>query len=60
MIVARNNTKMINNSDDINSQEMEKLDEEQDVMWRRLIHGAAYLRLKQSGMGLRLKVGCLL
>ncbi|PWA57182.1 autoinhibited H+ ATPase [Artemisia annua] len=33
MVAARNNADMNNNSDVINSKEMEKFDKEQDVMW---------------------------
>ncbi|GKD40067.1 protein TSS, partial [Tanacetum coccineum] len=45
-----------NPEDNSSSKEMEKLDEEQEVLWRKLLPEATYLRLKESGTGLHLKL----
>ncbi|KVH93684.1 Tetratricopeptide-like helical [Cynara cardunculus var. scolymus] len=44
-------------SDDSGNREAAKLDEEKEMMWRKLLSEAAYLRLKESDTGLHLKVG---
>ncbi|KAL4571337.1 hypothetical protein LXL04_018095 [Taraxacum kok-saghyz] len=46
-------TEEVNKSD--NSKETVKLDEEQEMMWRKLLPEAAYSRLKESATGLHLK-----
>ena len=38
---------------------MKKVDEEKEIMWRKLLPEEAYLRLKESDTGLHLKVGLL-
>ncbi|KAK4431900.1 protein TSS [Sesamum alatum] len=42
-------------SSDVNKKEDEKRDEEKEIMWRKLLPEAAYLRLKESETGLHLK-----
>ncbi|XP_024978945.1 protein TSS-like [Cynara cardunculus var. scolymus] len=42
-------------SDDSGNREAAKLDEEKEMMWRKLLSEAAYLRLKESDTGLHLK-----
>ncbi|CAA2967445.1 TSS isoform X2 [Olea europaea subsp. europaea] len=44
-----------NNSSDIDKKELEKLDEEKEIMWKKLLSEAAYLRLKESETGFHLK-----
>lgn len=48
-----------NNSSDANKKELEK-DEDKEIMWRKLLPEASYLRLKESETGLHLKVTLLL
>nr|XP_043625166.1 protein TSS [Erigeron canadensis] len=45
----------INKSDDSGNKEAAKLDEEKEMMWRKMLPEAAYLRLKESDTGLHLK-----
>ncbi|KAK6151543.1 hypothetical protein DH2020_014178 [Rehmannia glutinosa] len=40
---------------DSNKMELEKQDEEKEILWRKLLPEAAYLRLKESETGLHLK-----
>ncbi|KAK6151553.1 hypothetical protein DH2020_014188 [Rehmannia glutinosa] len=40
---------------DLNKMELEKQDEEKEILWRKLLPEAAYLRLKESETGLHLK-----
>ena len=47
----------LTNSD---SSQLEKQDEEKEMIWRKLLPEAAYLRLKESETGLHLKVWLLL
>lgn len=54
-VPAGNNLDMNKNSD-ANNQELEKQDLEKEVMWKKLLPEAAYLRLKESDTGLHLKV----
>ncbi|KAI9378489.1 hypothetical protein POPTR_018G102500v4 [Populus trichocarpa] len=42
-------------SDSTNQKESEKMDEKMEVMWKKLLPEAAYLRLKESETGLHLK-----
>ncbi|KAJ6958164.1 protein TSS-like [Populus alba x Populus x berolinensis] len=42
-------------SDSTNQEESEKMDEKMEVMWKKLLPEAAYLRLKESETGLHLK-----
>ncbi|XP_055822957.1 protein REDUCED CHLOROPLAST COVERAGE 2 isoform X2 [Solanum dulcamara] len=42
-------------SSDANKKELEKLDEEMEVLWKKVLPEAAYLRLKESETGLHLK-----
>lgn len=42
----------------LDASHLEKQDEEKEMMWRKLLPEAAYLRLKESETGLHLKVGC--
>lgn len=44
------------NSSVVNKNESEKHDEEKEIMWRKLLPEAAYMRLKESETGLHLKV----
>ncbi|KAL3840684.1 hypothetical protein ACJIZ3_025275 [Penstemon smallii] len=44
-----------NNSPDANKKELEKQDEEKEIMWRKLLPEASYLRLKESETGFHLK-----
>ncbi|XP_010047052.2 protein TSS [Eucalyptus grandis] len=44
-----------NKSNSINPKELEKQEEEKEIMWKRLLPEAAYLRLKESETGLHLK-----
>ncbi|KZV33983.1 clustered mitochondria protein [Dorcoceras hygrometricum] len=45
-----------NDNSDVNKKELEKQDEEKELMWKKLIPEASYLRLKESETGLHLKV----
>ncbi|KAH0654653.1 hypothetical protein KY289_032331 [Solanum tuberosum] len=42
-------------SGDANKKELEKLDEEMEILWKKVLPEAAYLRLKESETGLHLK-----
>lgn len=53
------NNETDNKSNGINPKELEKQQEEKEIMWKRLLPEAAYLRLKESETGLHLKV-CLM
>lgn len=43
-------------SSDTNKKELEKQDEETEILWKKVLPEAAYLRLKESETGLHLKV----
>ncbi|KAG8367639.1 hypothetical protein BUALT_Bualt16G0093900 [Buddleja alternifolia] len=43
------------NNSDVNKKELEKQDEEKEVIWRKLLPEAAYLRLKDAETGFHLK-----
>ncbi|XP_019177938.1 PREDICTED: protein TSS isoform X3 [Ipomoea nil] len=43
------------NSSAVNKDELEKHEEEKEILWRKLLPEAAYLRLKESETGLHLK-----
>lgn len=45
-------------SGDANKKELEKLDEETEILWKKVLPEAAYLHLKESETGLHLKVCC--
>lgn len=47
------------NISDADKKELEKEDEEKEIMWKKLLPEAAYLRLKKSETGLHLKVSLL-
>lgn len=51
-----NNLDMNRKSEVRNQKELEKQDEEMQIMWKKLLPEAAYLRLKKSDTGLHLKV----
>lgn len=51
-----NNTYTSKNSDESNQKELEKQDVEKEIMWKKLLSDAAYMRLKESDTGLHLKV----
>ena len=51
-----NDANMMNNFDDNNRKEVEKLDQEHGVLWRPLLPEVAYLHLKESGASFHLKV----
>lgn len=46
----------LNKKSDTNNKELDKPDEEKEMMWKKLIPEAAYTRLKESETGLHLKV----
>lgn len=46
----------VNISDTCNKKEVEKEDEGKEIIWRKVLPEAAYLRLKESETGLHLKV----
>ncbi|KAK6273105.1 hypothetical protein POUND7_010188 [Theobroma cacao] len=50
-----NNLDMNRKSEVRNQKELEKQDEEMQIMWKKLLPEAAYLRLKKSDTGLHLK-----
>ncbi|XWS16955.1 hypothetical protein CRYUN_Cryun33cG0026200 [Craigia yunnanensis] len=50
-----NNLDMNKKSEVSNQKELEKQDEEMEMMWKKLLPEAAYLRLKESETGLHLK-----
>lgn len=54
-----NKTESASNNSDANKKELEK-DEDKEIIWRKVIPEAAYLRLKESETGLHLKVTLLL
>ncbi|CAK7338137.1 unnamed protein product [Dovyalis caffra] len=54
-VSAGTNVDMSKNSDSTNQNESEKKDEEMEVMWKKLLPEAAYLRLKESETSLHLK-----
>lgn len=54
-----NKTDSANNNSDANKKELEK-DEDKEIVWKKVIPEAAYLRLKESETGLHLKVISLL
>lgn len=55
--VSSSNSLDMKKSDTSNQKEQVKQDEEKEIMWRKLLPEAAYLRLKESETGLHLKVG---
>jgi protein TIF31 len=58
--VAMNGLGMDKKSDATNQQDLEKHDEAIELIWKKLLPEAAYLRLKESETGLHLKVYLLL
>uniref|UniRef100_A0A5B7BBA0 Clu domain-containing protein n=1 Tax=Davidia involucrata TaxID=16924 RepID=A0A5B7BBA0_DAVIN len=54
-VAVSNSLDMIKKSDNTNQKALEKQDEEKEMMWRKLLPEAAYLRLKESETGLHLK-----
>lgn len=60
-VLGGNNLDLNKNSDTTSQEELEKLDAEKEIIWRKLLSDASYLRLKDSDTGLHLKVSsCLL
>lgn len=58
-VSVSNNVDMSKKSDSNNQKDMDKKDEEMEIIWKKLLPEAAYVRLKESETGLHLKV-CLL
>ena len=59
-VYAGNNLDMSKKPDSTNQKESEKKHEEMEVIWKKLLPEAAYLRLRESETGLHLKVCFLL
>lgn len=60
-VLGGNNLDLNKNSDTTSQEELEKRDAEKEIIWRKLLSDASYLRLKDSDTGLHLKVSnCLL
>lgn len=55
-----NSLNMSKKSENTDQKELEKQEKEKEMMWRKLLPETAYLRLKESEIGLHLKVGFLL
>ncbi|KVI11750.1 hypothetical protein Ccrd_009842, partial [Cynara cardunculus var. scolymus] len=55
-VSTSNNTDMINKLDNHGKEETIKMDEEKEMLWRKLLPEAAYMHLKESDTGLHLKV----
>ncbi|EEF33979.1 protein REDUCED CHLOROPLAST COVERAGE 2 [Ricinus communis] len=53
--VSVGNLDMNKKLDAVNQKELEKKEEEMEIMWKELLNEAAYLRLKESETGLHLK-----
>ncbi|KDP38729.1 hypothetical protein JCGZ_04082 [Jatropha curcas] len=53
--VTPGNLDMNKKLDGISQKELEKKEEEMEIIWKKLLHEAAYLRLKESETGLHLK-----
>ncbi|XP_059635933.1 protein REDUCED CHLOROPLAST COVERAGE 2 [Cornus florida] len=54
-VTVSNSLDMNKKLDTINQKQLEKQDEEKEIMWRTLLPEAVYLRLKESETGLHLK-----
>ncbi|XP_024966841.1 protein TSS-like [Cynara cardunculus var. scolymus] len=54
-VSTSNNTDMINKLDNHGKEETIKMDEEKEMLWRKLLPEAAYMHLKESDTGLHLK-----